>query len=305
MKEPFWKSDSFATAMSYAIGQLPRVVGYPIADMLGHVAANDVMSPGHRAVRLNQWIMHGGKISPRRLRQVVRCVYYNQARAIYDFYHYLNRPDEVLKLASLTPKAKDMIRTSNLGKQGTLLLMPHLTGFNLCGLLLPLLGFKFLSLSFPNPSRGYRWQNELRNSHGMEVEPMTVTAWQHARERLQQGGTVLTGVDRPGAETDYMPDFFGRPAALPVAYIKLALSTGARVIVVGFQTMQDRTTVMDVSDEVEMEKRDDPHEEMCVNAEKVLREVEIFIRKDPSQWVMFLPVWPQLEGELPARFRLK
>ena len=54
-----------------------------------------------------------------------------------------------------------------------------------------------------------------------------------------------------------------------------------------------------------MEKRDDLHEAMCVNAEKVLREVERFIRIDRSQWVMFLPVWPQVEAELPARYRLK
>lgn len=305
MTTPFWKSDSFGTALSYLVSQLPRFIGYPLADMLGHMAANDVMSPGHRAVRLNQWMAHDGKISPRKLRQVVRCVYYNQARAVYDFYHFLNRPAEVQKLVCLTPKFSAMMQECNRGKRGTLLLMPHLTGFNLGGLLLPQLGFKFLTLSFPNPTRGYRWQNQLRNEHGMEVEPMTVSAWQRARERLQQGGTVLTGVDRPSGETEYMPMFFGRPAELPVAYTKLALSTDARMFVIGFQTKEDRTSLIDVSDEVEMEQRDDPHEEMRVNAEKVLREVERFIRMDRSQWVMFLPVWPQVEAELPARYRLK
>lgn len=305
MSTPFWKSESFGTALSYIISQLPQVVGYPIADMLGHMAANDVMSPGHRAVRLNQWVAHGGNISPRRLRQVVRCVYYNQARAVYDFYHFLNRPEDVRRLVSLTPQFQQMMEEAMQEKQGTLLLIAHTAGFNLGGLLLPLLGYKFLSLAIANPSRGYRWQNQLRNEHGMEVVPMSVSSWTRARERLQAGGMVQTGVDRPQGEVKYSPMFFGRPAALPVAYTKLALTTGARVFVAGFNTNPDRTCVVDVSEQVQMEKRDDPHEEMLVNAEKVLREVEKFIRKDPSQWMMFLPVWPQAEAELPARFRLK
>jgi lauroyl/myristoyl acyltransferase len=116
---------------------------------------------------------------------------------------------------------------------------------------------------------------------------------------------VQTGVDRPQGEGKYSPIFFGRPSALPVAYTKLALTTGARVFVAGFHTNPDRTCVVDVSEEVQMEERNDPHEEMLVNAEKVLREVETFICKDPSQWMMFMPIWPQLEGELPVRFRLK
>lgn len=305
MAVPFWKTEAFGTALSYLISQTPPFIGYRLADLIAHFSANDVMSPGHRAMRVNQWVAHGGKISPRRLRQVVRQAYYNQGRAIYDFYHYLNHPDKVRRLVSLTPRFQQMMDEAKQEKQGTLLLIAHTAGFNLGGLLLPLLGFKFLSLAIANPSRGYRWQNELRNEHGMEVVPMSVSNWQLARERLQAGGTVQTGVDRPMGEVKYSPTFFGRPSALPVAYTKLALTTGARVFVAGFHTNPDRTCVIDASEQVYMEKRDDPHEEMIVNAEKVLHEVEKFICHDPTQWVMFFPVWPEADAELPARFKLK
>lgn len=306
MTVPFWKTDSFGTALSYFISQVPPVLGYPLADLIAHFAANDVMSPGHRAMRVNQWVAHGGKISPKKLRQVVRQVYYNQGRAIYDFYHYLNHPGEVKRLVHLTPQFEAMMHEAMEGKRGTLLLMPHLAGFNIGGLLLPLLGFKFLTLSYPNPTVGYRMQNKLRNRSGLEVEPMSVSSWQHARERLQKGGTVLTGVDRPQPDTaGYAPMFFGRLAALPVAYTHLALHTNARVFVVAFHTNPDRTCIVHVSDEVLMERRDDPREELVVNAEKVLQEVERFVCHDPTQWVMFYPVWPQADADLPARFRIK
>ncbi len=305
MAVPFWKTESFGTALSYAISQLPPTLGYPLADLIAHFAANDAMSPGHRALRVNQWVAHGGKITPRKLRQVVRQVYCNQAHAIYDFYHYLNRPDDIRRLVRLTPKFEKMMHEAMQEKQGTLLLMPHLTGFNLGGVLLPMLGFKILTLSYPNPTRGYQMQNKLRSNHGLEVEPMSISSWQHARARLQRGGTVLTGVDRPQENPAKMPTFFGRPAALPVAYTQLALHTNARVFVVGFHTNADRTCVLDVSDQVLMEPTPDPHEEKRLNAEKVLIEVEKFIRKDPTQWVMFFPVWPGADADLPARFRVK
>jgi lauroyl/myristoyl acyltransferase len=44
---------------------------------------------------------------------------------------------------------------------------------------------------------------------------------------------------------------------------------------------------------------------LLVNTEKVLLEVEKFIRQDPTQWVMFFPVWPGADAALPARFRVK
>jgi lauroyl/myristoyl acyltransferase len=93
--------------------------------------------------------------------------------------------------------------------------------------------------------------------------------------------------------------FFGRKAPLPVAYIKLALRTNARVFVVGFQTLKDNTTVIDVSPQVELEQREDAHQELVYNAEKILKIAEQYIRLDPSQWMMFLPVWQNIEREIP------
>ena len=180
-------------------------------------------------------------------------------------------------------------------KQGTLMLMPHLSGFNLGGLHLAHRGFKFLTLAIPHPNKGYAWQNKLRNDRGMEVLPMNMESMQLARQRLQSGGTVLTGIDRPINETDYEPHFFGRKAPVPVAYIKLALRTNARVFVIGFQTLKDKTIIVDVSPQIELERREQAHEELVVNAEKVLKIAEEFIKLDPSQWMMFLPVWPHVK----------
>ena len=296
-------SQTLGTAAILALSQsLPNSIGHPVAAVISYLAGNRVFSPTFRAISINQWIAHDGTLTARQVRQAIRKVYQNQGRALYDFYHNLDRPDEIKKFVKLTPAFEKMMNECMSGelKQGTLMLMPHLSGFNLSGLYLAQLGFKFLTLAIPNPNRGYAWQNKLRNDRGMEVVPLNMEALQHARQRLHSGGTVLTGIDRPIDEPDLEPMFFGRKAALPVAYVKLALKTNARVFVLGFQTLKDNTIVVDVSPQVEFEQRDDAHEELIYNAEKVLKIAEQFIRLDPSQWMMFLPVWPDAKNEVPT-----
>ncbi len=281
---------------------LPTWLGRPVASVISYILGNRSFSPTFRAICLNQWVAHDGKLTRRELRRAIRKVYQHQGRGLYDFYHNLDRPDELRSMTKLTPRFRALMEECASGsqKRGTLMVIPHLSGFNLSGLAVAQQGFKFLTLALPNPNRGYAMQNKLRNDRGMEVFPMTMETLQLARQRLQAGGAVLTGVDRPVEESNYQPLFFGRPACLPVAYVKLAMKTDARVVALGFQTLRDHSYVVDASPEIEMERNPDPHEELLVNTQKVLKVIEGFIRLDPSQWMMFLPVWPEVAKEIPA-----
>ena len=295
-------SQTLGTALILALSQgLPPFIGYSVAAAISFMIGNRSLSPTFHAIKQNQWVAHDGKLTQRQMRQAIRKVYQHQGRALYNFYHNLDRPEAMSRMTRLTPSFQTMMDECMSGKlkQGTLMLMPHLSGFNMSGLCVAQQGFKFMTLALPDPNRGYAWQNKIRNDRGMEVYPMTMESTQLARQRLQQGGTVLTGVDRPIESSNYMPCFFGRPAPLPVAYVKLAIKTGARVFAIGFQTLRDHTCVVDASPQIEMEHIQDPHEELIFNAEKILKVIEQFIRIDPSQWMMFLPVWPGIEKEMP------
>jgi lauroyl/myristoyl acyltransferase len=295
-------TQTLGTASILALSQgLPPFIGHPVAALVAYFLGNRVLSPTFRAIMVNQWVANDCKFHARELRQAIRRVYQQQGRSLYDFYHNLDRPTEISRLAEISDKFRTLIEACKSGrrKKGTLLLMPHLAGFNVSGFRLVQLGFKFLTLAVPNPNRGYLWQNQLRNERGMEVLPMNMEALQLARQRLQSGGVVLTGVDRPHHESVYAPKFFGRPAALPVAYVKLALKTDAEVVLVNFHTQKNGISTADVSDPLTLERLPDPHEELVVNAENILKVIEGFIRADPTQWMMFLPVWPDVEIEVP------
>jgi lauroyl/myristoyl acyltransferase len=185
-----------------------------------------------------------------------------------------------------------MMESSNKGGRGTFMVLPHLTGFDLGGLLLASLGFKFLTLSYPNPPKGYEMQNKLRNDRGEEVMPMSFESTQLARARLQAGGTVLTGIDRPFPGMDYHPRFFGRPVELPVAYVKLALKTNARVHLIAVRPLPNMKYEIDASDEIPLVRYSDPKQELEENATAILKVAEAYIRENPESWAMFYPMWP-------------
>jgi len=291
---------SLSTALAINLSQsFPSYIGLPVAKVIARALSMRTFSPLVKSVRLNQWIAHDRKLTRKELNQAAYLVFLKQARALYTFYHCLDRPARVKELVKISPKMQYLMDTSNRGERGTMMLIPHLSGFDLGGLLLGRQGFKYLTLSYPNPPRGYEWQNQIRNERGEEVMPMSFESIQLARERLQGGGTVLTGIDRPFPGTRYFPQFFGMPTELPVAYIKLALRTGARVFVVAFQTQADLTYEIDASDQIELVPERDPRKELENNASRVLSAAETFIRRDPSTWAMFYPLWPELLKVLP------
>jgi KDO2-lipid IV(A) lauroyltransferase len=291
---------SLSTALAINLSQaFPSYIGYPAAKVIASALSNRFLSPIVKAVHLNQWVAHDQKPGHRELIRLVNQVFLNQARALYTFYHYLDRPEHLKKLVRVTEKMQYLIDTANRGKQGTLMLIPHLSGFDIGGLLLARTSFKYLTLSYPNPPHGYEWQNQIRNERGEEVMPMSFQSTQFARERLQAGGTVLTGIDRPYPGTGYFPQFFGRPADLPVAYVKLALRARARVFVVAFQTLADHTYEIDASDQIDLQLQSDPRQEIIDNAGRILAVAETFIRRNPATWAMFYPVWPELAKAVP------
>lgn len=289
-------TQGWSTLLAIFISQFfPPALGYPTAHALAWLVGLFPGGAAFRALCLNQWIVSGKTLQRRELNRVVRQLFVNQGIAIYDYYRALTHPQIAQEKVRFSPAFTELVEECKKEERATMLLIPHLSGFNLGGLRLVQEGLRYLVLANPDADSGYQWQNELRNRHGMEVVPFTVNALGQARERLQAGGTVLTGIDRPVAGSKYAPRFCGYPAALPVSHIRLALKTGARVFVVGFTTLADHSHLLDVSDEVLLERYENVDEELTRNAEKVLVEAEKFIRRDPSQWMMFFPVWP---GEL-------
>jgi lauroyl/myristoyl acyltransferase len=278
---------------------IPAGAAYRIAGLVTALIVSRRMSKIVTAIRANQWVVSQGKLSAHELDRVAQATLSMAGRCIYDFYHAVNRPDEILRRLSLSPELENYMEEFLQGKEGALIVAPHISNFDLAGQALALHGLHYQALAYPRPPGGYQWQNKLRSVNGVEVTPMGKSALRKAKENLKNGGIVITGLDRPLPESRYRPRFFGRPAAMPVAYIHLALQTNVPIIVVACHTKPDGSYVLQTSKKIWMQPRTDLYAATVENAEMVLSIVEEFILQAPEQWSMFYPVWPEVLDETP------
>ncbi len=279
-------------------GQLmPGYIGYPlarvVADLLS-IRKDGVLSS---AMRVNQWVIHDGSLPGDHLNKIVKGVFINSSKAIYDLYHNLHNPKAINNLVEYSGQFSHMYEHYQKGKRGYIITAPHLGSFDIGGLALGYRKVSFQTLSYPNPGDGYQLQNYFREKYGLYITPMSVSSMREAEQRLRDGGMVLTGLDRPLANSRYRPKFFGRAAALPVSYVPMAIKTCVPVVVVCCYYDGERY-ILDASEPVEMESFPDRQEEIERNAERVLLEAEKMIHAHPDQWFMYYPVWPELLGTL-------
>ncbi len=289
----------FGVGLALAVGQItPEFIGYRLALGLADVISSRRNSRIVRTVRANQYVVAGGKLSRKQLDQAVRLTFRHAARSIYDHYHHIYNRVRLLEMVTFSPEFERVSPRLLGGKAGTLLVTPHLSNFDMVGRALAYNGYRIQVLSFPDPQGGYQAQNQLRSVGGFYFTPISVSALRRAADTLLQGGTVLTGLDRPEKDPKYRLEFFGRLAPLPVGHIRLALKTRVPIVVVAAQMQPDGTYCLLASDPIDMQEYPDPVEEITRNAETVLRVVERWIRQTPHQWLMFYPVWPEVINEI-------
>jgi KDO2-lipid IV(A) lauroyltransferase len=114
---------------------------------------------------------------------------------------------------------------------------------------------------------------------------------------------VITAVDRPLPDPEdakYPSHFFGRKAAMPVFYIRLALKHHLPITVLGGCRRSDGRYCVWASDPIPLRHYADLVEETVLNTETILRSVADVIRQAPEQWAMFYPVWPEALVEVLA-----
>lgn len=277
---------------------LPRKIGLGIASLVGTIVGSLKMLPLIQAIRANQWVIHSQQLTKKELNKQPRVVFRSAAKCFFDYFYFLSRPEKLEEIVLFSPEAEAAIKRIE-NNEPCVVVCPHLSNFDLMGYALAIHDVKVQVLSYPDPVATYKWQNELRQRRGIIVTPMSLSAFRQARQRLRDGGSVLTGLDRPlekGYHEKYQPHFFGQPTHLPVAYVRMALEANVPVFVFAAAYLTDGKYYLEGSAPIWMEPSDDLETEILNNAHAVLRVAEGIIKKYPQQWAMFYPVWPQFLG---------
>jgi KDO2-lipid IV(A) lauroyltransferase len=277
---------------------LPRRVGYRLADWIATrlAARSDLLLV--QTERANQWVVSGETLAGEALNWAVEETLRNTARSIFDFYHYFSRPEATQRLIIPEANAELLLQRTEYEERGLVIAGLHMSAFDLVLQSLCRQGMHPLVLTIPDPQGGRQQEYEMRRRTGMNILPASVSALRQAVRHLQQGGMVVTGIDRPIKQPSHRPRFFGRPAALPTHHIYLALKAKVPIVIMTPQRDVDGNYRIYASELLEMGPHPDRETETLRNAEKVLSAAEGLLRKAPHQWYISLPVWPEIVGRV-------
>ena len=286
--------------LAFFLGKIiPPYLGVPLCNAIGDWVASRRGSDMTRAIRCNQWVARGANLEKQMLDQAVRETLRNNIYDLYRLYHGVQNLEETRNFIRWDGSARGVIDRPEFAGRGLMVVGLHLSGFDLILQFIARQGVRAMVLTIPDPQGGRLIEYELRKKTGMNLIPASLSTLRKAIKHLEQGGTVLTGLDRPVPDPKYQPQFFGHAASLPTHYVSVALQAHVPVVVMAAIRQTDGTYYVMGSEPMEMESDSDHRKEILSNAEKVLKRAEEFIRRAPQQWNIPLAVWPQLMRNMP------
>lgn len=296
----FIQDNSLSTSLAALAGRsLPIGILHLLANRIASILSQFPSSTLYRSIASNQSVIRG-ESNPQVVKQAVKETLQMTARGLADYYYFRNLPDQISAQVHFDTQFEEVYQTCLRKEQRTLILILHMGNFDLGGLALARRGLEFQILSYPHPGSGYQNQNAFRKDHGLLVTPISISSLRLAEQRLKENGTVLTGIDRPdfGIRPDRMPLFFGRPARLSDAFIRLAMRLQASLYLVACESLQNGRTLVKSSSRIPIENGKYNDDRLVkYNLESVLGYGNVWLRQHPEQWTMSYPVWAEPDSE--------
>ena len=182
---------------------------------------------------------------------------------------------------------------------GVILVLPHLGGWEWAGRWIVDQGHEItVVVERIEPPELFDWFVDLRSKLGMHVVALGPDAGQTVMRALRENHVVCLLADRDLQGGGPEVEFFGERTTLPAGPAMLSLRTGAPILPTGvyFTGRVDGHAAwvrppLPV-ERVEKRLRDDVQRVTQLLA----HELEILIRRAPSQWHMFQPNWPSDPG---------
>jgi KDO2-lipid IV(A) lauroyltransferase len=177
--------------------------------------------------------------------------------------------------------------------------LPHLGGWEWAGRWIADQGHEItVVVEHLDPPELFEWFVELRSRLGMHVVPLGPSAGSAVIAALRNNHVVCLLSDRDIQRSGPEVSFFGESTTLPGGAATIALRTGAPIFPVAvyfadrfdahFGWVRKRVP----AERQETRLRDDVRR----ITQDIASELEVLIRRAPSQWHLFQPNWPSDPG---------
>ncbi|MEX1195132.1 MAG: hypothetical protein WD904_05000 [Dehalococcoidia bacterium] len=273
------------------LGRLPLPLLYGFAEVVARVGYT--MAP---ATRRNIWdnLRHVMPDAPKRkVRRAARQVFRNVAYYYADLAQLQRMDlDHFFRERLVYHGIEENIRTHLNAGRGVVMLSAHVGNAEIAGQGLVPLGIKCFAVTEPvKPARLARMLNEIRQSKGIEFEPVGMPAAKRIVRTLRGGGTVALMGDRDIHGPRMFLPFFGEETWLPTGPIEVALRTGA-AIVPSFSARRGRYGIEAwAQPAIEIARTDDFQADVRTAMREFIKLMEERLLAEPGQWIIFERLW--------------
>lgn len=283
--------------LAFRLGKYLPFKGAPFVGALWARIAMLAKSAMYRAARANLRHVLGADVTSRVLNRTLYRLFCNTGRRYYEIFCNLGRgftgSEDFRPPVKVAPETVANIQQALDAGHGLFILACHMSNFDLGGIALAQASPAPLQvLSLADPPSDVEVFNRLRERCGVLMTPISPQSLRNAMVHLRENGLAVTGPDYPIPDGDHPVTFFGAPAQLPTGYIRIPLRTGSPVMVVGVR-YREGTYWVEANPPIALIHTGDREQDVTVNIQRILVQVEDFIREKPEEWMMFLPVWQE------------
>ena len=271
------------------VPRFPPAIGYPLFSFFGGLA-HHINTSARANARDNLRHVLGPDASQAQIDRLTRATFDYVAYNYYDLFRLPTLSAAQVEAMVRIEGWENVEAALSLGR-GVVMTSAH---FGNIEIVLYAMLMRGVDITIPaervEPPELYDYLTALRMSKGLKLIPVDGPMLDLFRT-LRRGGVAGVAGDRNVTEGGAVVEFFGAPARLPDGHVRLALRTGAPLIL-GFSRRSGRDAY---------EARFWPHfcipdegseaERFVAGMEYVVRGLEEAISLQPEQWVVTVPIW--------------
>jgi len=281
--------------VQWIVERLPVDAGNWVADRLGDLAWM-LAGRSRCAARSNMRHVLGPQVSERVIRRVAHQVFRNAARNYYDLLRVGRLSDADLdRIVDFDHESLAMVQQLAAEGKGVLMVSAHWGAFDMVTQVLERRGLSimFLVARFRPPAIA-EFLTALRGQRGSEFVMIDdgLATLKKVMQALRGGRLVGMMPDRNMDRSGVVIPFFGDDTVVATGLAKMALR-GHTVVVPGFcyRVKKNRYSVFFTPPIYAPREGDEPSK-VATLTRAVFSVIEQQIARDPTQWTLLQPVWP-------------
>ncbi len=271
------------------ISKTPPALGYAICRRVG--AALFRFNPtGRRAIELNLSRILGPGCPPAEIKRRTRLAFNNISYNYFDLFRLPALTDEAVDRL-VTVEGWENVEAALAEGKGIVMTSAHLGNIEV---VLYAMLRRGLQITIPvertEPPELFDYLSQLRMSKGLKLIPIDGPLL-HLIRTLKKGGVAGLAGDRDITATGQTVEFFGHPARLPDGHIRLALKTGAPLVIGFSQRRPDHTYHAYFLPPYHPPATGTDEERVAAGLQHVASHLEKAIARFPEQWTVTVSIW--------------